>query len=56
MNDEELYHLIDLLEMRITSLLMNESDFRLLSEAQKLEAIMFDRDLIIKLKSQTKGN
>lgn len=56
MKDEELYHLIDMLEMRIASILMNSSDFRLLSDNQKTEAILFDKNLIKKMKSMTEGD
>ena len=56
MKDEELYHLIDLLETNMKNTLMSCHDHKsILSDSQREESILFDRDLIIKLKSKTKG-
>ena len=46
-NKEEIYHLIDLLEMNI----QETPNKRLLSDSQKEEAIKYDTDLIAKLES-----
>ena len=51
MDNEEIYHLIDMLEIRIDSILANDAIFRLLSDSQKLEAVKYDRNIIEKLKS-----
>jgi len=50
MNEEQKYHLIDLLEIRMSDTLRDTFEFRIMSDSQKLEAIAFDRDLIVKLK------
>lgn len=47
LNTEEIYHLIDLLEMNIRE----TPSKRLLSDNQKQESIKYDSDLIAKLKS-----
>jgi|LGOV01.1.fsa_nt_gb hypothetical protein len=49
MNNEEIHHLMDLLNQRTTAILMNLAEYRLMSESQKLEAVVFDRDLGQKL-------
>ena len=46
LDTEEIYHLIDLLEINIE----NTPNKRLLSDNQKQEAIKYDSDLIEKLK------
>lgn len=46
-NKEEIYHLIDLLEMDI----QETQNKRLLSDSQKQEAIKYNTDLIAKLES-----
>lgn len=46
-NKEEIYHLIDLLEMDI----QETPKKRLLSDSQKQEAIKYNTDLIAKLES-----
>ena len=46
-NTEEIYHLIDLLEIDIKE----TPNKRLLSDSQKNEAIKYNTDLIVKLES-----
>ena len=55
MNDEELYHLIDILNERTTSILMDGSKFRLMSQDQKNEALLFNIALIEKLRQSIQG-
>ena len=49
MNEEQIHHLIDLVEMDITLFLMNDESKRSMSDSQKSEAVIFNRDLIIEL-------
>ena len=56
MENEQRYHLIDLLEIRITALLQSamgtSHEFRLLSASQKEDAIKYDKELILLLKKE----
>jgi len=54
MNDEQMHHLIDLLEMDIAATLMNISDRKLLNKSQKEDAIKYNIDLIKLLKDDLK--
>ena len=55
MNDEQRCHLIDLLEIRISSILINKDEARMMSGNQKHEAIMFDKTLILLLQEGMKN-
>ena len=55
MTNEEMYHLIDMLTMRITEILMNKNNYRLLSLEDKKEAILFDKEIIRKLQEKIDG-
>ena len=49
LDSEQIYHLIDLLDMRAIDILMSshrpDSEYNILSEQQKSEALVYDKDL-----------
>ena len=51
MNNEQINHLVNLLELNIERLENCDSSIRLLSEAQREDAIRYDKDMINKLKA-----
>ncbi|NOQ31772.1 MAG: hypothetical protein GQ570_11680 [Helicobacteraceae bacterium] len=57
MKDEELYHLIDLLDKNINKTLSScHSKNSVLNIEMKAESVKFDKNLIKKLQSKTKGD
>ena len=49
LNVEEIHHMVDLIQTRMTRLLMNKSEFHFMDDKQKEKAIMFDKALLVKL-------
>jgi len=54
LDEEQTHHLIDLVQTRMTDILMNTREFDLLSQAQKVEAMEYDKNLITVLKAHLK--
>ena len=49
LDEEQIYHLIDLLDMRAIDILMSshrpDSEYNILNDKQKSEALVYDKDL-----------